>query len=69
MSIFTQTFQDIFSASFQEYASVPSGIIVTVKKEQKSSTASLQYLYSVQHSFDDDGDRRHVLFVLQVNAV
>lgn len=27
------------------------------------------YLYSIQHCFDDTGDRRHIFLVLQVNAI
>lgn len=29
----------------------------------------MAYLYSIQHCFDDTGDRCHIFFVLQVNAI
>ena len=37
----------------------------SISKKKKKG----HYLYSIQHCFDDTGDRCHVLFILQVNAI
>lgn len=35
----------------------------------KNNTVTVAYLHSIQHRFDDTGDRCHIFLVLQVDAI